>query len=97
VASNSIGLSDLIGADVNGAISFSLGANSCGTLNFGVSGAAVGQAVLLTYTGTVAMPSGVMFSPFRVVSAGNITARACNVTSTSVSVSSIGVRIVTFG
>jgi hypothetical protein len=97
VAANSIGLADLVGADVNGSISFSLGANSCGTLNFGVGGAAVGEGVIMSYTGTVALPPGVMFGPFRVVSAGNITTRACNVTSNSVSVSSLGVRFVTFG
>ena len=51
----------------------------------------------MSYTGAVALPPGVMFSPFRVVSAGTITARACNVTSSSVSVVGIGVHFVTFG
>jgi hypothetical protein len=97
VAANSIGLADLVGANVSGAISFNLAANACGTLNFGVGGAAVGEAVVMSYTGNVALPPGVMFGPFRVVSAGTVTTRACNVTSTPVSVSSIGVRFVTFG
>ena len=97
VAANSIGLADLVGANVSGAISFNLGANTCGTLNFGVSGAAVGEAVIMSYTGNVTFPAGVMFGPFRVVSTGNITTRACNVTTSSVSVSGIGVRFVTFG
>lgn len=96
VADKSIGLADLAGANVNGAISFTLGANACGTLNMSVSGAAVGDVVLMSYTGTVALPPGVMFSPFRVVSAGLVTTQACNVTGTSVSVTSIGVHIVTF-
>jgi hypothetical protein len=97
VASNSISLADLVGADVNGSISFSFGANSCGTLNFGVSGAQVGQVVLMSYTGSVAVPPAVVFGAFRVTAANSISARACNVSSTSVSVSSIGVRFVTFG
>jgi hypothetical protein len=97
VADNSIGLADLVGANVNGSISFSLGANTCATLNFGVGGAQVGDVVLMSYTGTVAMPPGVVFAPFRVVSAGSITTRACNVTASSMSVSSIGVHFVTFG
>ena len=67
------------------------------TLNIGVSGAAVGETVMMSYTGSVALPSGVMFGPFRVVSANNITARACNVTTGPVSVSGLGVRFVTFG
>jgi hypothetical protein len=97
VAANSIGLADLVGANVRGAITFSLAANTCGTLNFAVGGASVGEAVIMSYTGTVALPPGVVFSPFRVVSTGNIATRACNVTGSSVSVSSIGVRFVTFG
>jgi hypothetical protein len=97
VAADSIALADLVGANRSGAISFSIAANTCGTLNFGVGGAAVGEAVIMSYTGNVALPPGVMFGPFRVVSAGNITTRACNVTGSSVSVSSLGVRFVTFG
>jgi hypothetical protein len=97
VAANSIGVGDLVGADVSGAISFSLGANSCGTLSLGVGGAAVGEAVIMSYTGDVALPPGVVFGPLRVVSAGQVSTRACNVTGTSVSVAGIGVRIVTFG
>jgi hypothetical protein len=97
VAANSIGLADLVGANTSGSISFSLGANTCGTLNFAVGGAAVGEAVIMSYTGTVALPPGVMFGPFRVVAPGNVSTRACNVTGSSVSVSSIGVRFVTFG
>ncbi|MDT4915527.1 MAG: hypothetical protein QOH89_227 [Pseudonocardiales bacterium] len=97
VADNSIGLADLVGANKSGSISFSIAANSCATLNFGVSGAAVGEAVIMSYTGTVTVPPGVMFAPFRVVSANNITTRACNVTASAVSVSSLGVRFVTFG
>jgi hypothetical protein len=97
VASNSISLADLVGADVKGAISFSLGANTCGTLNFGVSGAAVGEVVLMSYTGSVAVPPAVVFGVARVTAAGSISQRACNVSSTAVSVSSIGVRIITFG
>jgi hypothetical protein len=97
VAANSIGLADLVGANASGVISFSLGANTCATLNFGVGGAAVGEAVIMSYTGNVAVPPGVMFAPFRVASANHVTTRACNVTGSSISVSSIGVRFVTFG
>jgi hypothetical protein len=97
IADNSISLADLVGANVNGAISFSLAANTCGTLNFGVGGAQVGEVVLMSYTGAVAVPPGVVFAPGRVTAAGNVSQRACNVTGSSVSVSSIGVHIITFG
>jgi hypothetical protein len=57
----------------------------------------VGQAVLLSYIGSVALPPGVVAGPLRVVSSGSITGRFCNVTASAVSVSGIGVRFVTFG
>ena len=97
VADNSIDLADMVGANAGGSISFNLGANSCGTLSFSVSGSLVGQSAIMTYTGTVAVPPAVVFSPLRVVSDGHITVRACNVSSSSVSVSGLGVRVVTFG
>src|SRR6185369_14870729 len=37
VLNNSLTAADIAGADVSGAIGFSLGARSCGTLTFGVS------------------------------------------------------------
>ena len=97
VAKNSISLDDLVGASVKGAISFNLGANACGTLSFGVSGAHVGEVVAMGYTGSVAMPDGVVFAPGRVTAAGVVSQRACNLSSSPVSVSSIGVHIITFG
>ena len=97
VANKSISLANLVGADVSGGISFSLGANACGNLTLGVSAAQVGQVVLISYTGTVALPPAVVMGLARVSSAGTITLRACNVSSSSVTVSNIGVRIITFG
>jgi hypothetical protein len=96
VASNSLNLSDLVGTDRTGAISFSLGANACGTLNFGVSGAQVGEAGLLTLTGSTS-PGNLMLGPLRVTAAGQLSARACNISSSSLSVSNLGVRVITFG
>ena len=92
---NSVTLTDLVGADTTGAISFSLGANSCGTLNLGVPGMAVGQAALLTWTTT--LPASIVLSPLRVVSTTQASVRACNESASPVSVSNAGVRIVTFG
>jgi hypothetical protein len=96
VASESLTLSDLLGADRTGGISYSMGANACSTLTFGVSGAQVGQVVLMSTTGTVS-PGDVVFGPMRVTAANTIVARACNQSSSSVSVSDLGVRFVTFG
>jgi hypothetical protein len=52
---------------------------------------------LLTYTGTTAIPTSVVVGPMGVVSSGSITLPVCNVSSSSVSVSGLGVRVVTFG
>jgi hypothetical protein len=97
VAANSLSLSDLVGADISGNVGFSISANSCGTLNLGVSGAQVGQLVLFSFTGNTAVPSTVAFGGAKVTAAGTVTVRACNVSTTAFSVTNLGIRIVTFG
>ena len=95
VATGSITLSDILGIDRTGAISFTLSAGHCGTLSLGVSGAVAGQVALLSWTNTV--PANIVLGPLKVVSPTSITVRACNLGSSSFSGSDIGVRIITFG
>jgi hypothetical protein len=97
VAAESLTLSDILGANKSGAISFSLGANTCGNLNFGVSGAQVGQVVLFSFTGSTAIPTTVVFGGVRVTAANTVVLRACNVGASAMSVSNLGIRVVTFG
>ena len=49
VKDNSLKLSDLVGADESGTFYFSVAANTCERVSFPVSGAAPGQAALLTW------------------------------------------------
>jgi hypothetical protein len=97
VAANSLSLADIVGANVSGAIGFSLPANHCGDLSLGVSGAQVGQVVLFSFTGPTAVPSSVVFGGVKVASAGHVTVKACNVGASAVSVSNLGIRVATFG
>lgn len=95
VTNNSITLSDIVGINATGAISFHLGANSCGQLTLTVSGAHAGDLALLSWTDTV--PSSVVLGPLKVVSATQIVVRGCNESASGVTQSNIGVRVVTFG
>src|SRR4051794_13949257 len=97
VAANSLSLSDIVGANTSGAISFTLGANACGNLSLGVPGAQVGQVLLFSFTGSTAIPATVVFGGVRVTGPGAAILRACNVGASSVSVSGLGIRVVTFG
>jgi hypothetical protein len=97
VAANSLTLSDVLGADKSGTISFSQGANSCGNLNLSVSGAQVGQVVLFSFTGSTAIPTTEVFGGVRVTAANTVVVRACNVGASTMSVSGLGIRVVTFG
>jgi hypothetical protein len=95
VSNNSLTLSDLKGIDESGTIDFNLTAGGCGKLSLIVSGATAGQAAMLTWTGSV--PTHVVLGPLKVVSATSIITYACNLGSTHISLSNIGVRVVTFG
>jgi hypothetical protein len=97
VAPNALSLADLVGGDTSGHIGFTLNASGCGTLNISVGGAQVGQVVLFSFTGNVAVPSSVTFGGSKVTAAGAVTVRACNHSASSFTVSNLGIRIVTFG
>ncbi|HWU20104.1 MAG TPA: hypothetical protein VN088_01155 [Nocardioides sp.] len=95
VADRSLTLRDLAGANVAGAISFSLSAHGCGNLILSVAGARVGQAAVLTWTGTGNPPAGVVLGPLKVVSPDHLVVSACNLTDNAISESGVGVRVIT--
>jgi hypothetical protein len=97
VLNKSLTMADIAGADVRGSIGFSLAGNSCGTLTFGVSGALPGDVVVMALTGNVALSNKIVLSAVdRVTAANTIKGTACNLSANSVSVSDLGVRILTF-
>jgi hypothetical protein len=98
VAANSLTLGDLKGTNQSGFISFKILAHSCGKLTFGVSGAAAGQAAVLTWMPTGdSIPTRIVVGPLEVVSASTIVGYACNNSGTDITRSHLGVRVVTFG
>lgn len=98
VASDSLTLSDLKGINQTGFISFTISANSCGKLTFGVSGAVAGQAAMLTWMATGdAIPKFVVVGPLEVTNSSTIVGYACNTAGTAVTRTHMGVRIITFG
>ena len=97
VAPESISLADLVGANKSGSISFTRAAGSCGTLSLAVSGAQIGQAVLYSFTGNVTVPTSIVFGGARVTATNTIDLKFCNVGASNVSVSGLGIRVVTFG
>jgi hypothetical protein len=97
VIPSSIGLADLVGADVTQNIAFTLAANACGQLTMTVAGAAVGEVAQFGFVGAASVPSGLVVGPMKVIGTGTVTAFACNVGSTPISEPRIGVRVITFG
>jgi len=95
VTAHSLRLSDLVGGDGTGSLSFSVPANSCTRIALAAPGAAVGQAALLTWTSVV--PADIAVSPLRVVSSGLVHGSLCNPSSNLVIENGIGFRVITFG
>jgi hypothetical protein len=88
------------GANITGTIHGDAGAvpaHSCVTTAITVGGATVGDAGMISFTGNVPVPAGLVFSFLKVTSAGNASMRICNPTnSASAAFTDVGVRIVTF-
>jgi hypothetical protein len=95
VADDSLGLTDLAGTDVSGHISVSISAGNCLTLSLGVTGAAVGQVAVFAWTGG-SIPGGVMTGPMQVPAPGTVVLPMCNVSSSTVTMSNVPVRVITF-
>ena len=96
VANESLGLADLVGADVTGTVgAFALNAGQCAPIGINISGAQVGQAVLISFT--TVPPNAIVWGKGRVSSAGVVTVVVCNVSTASVSNPGQGIRIITFG
>lgn len=97
VLNNSLTVADIAGADVSATIGFSLGAHSCGTLTYGVTGALPGDVVVMALTGNVPLSNYIVLSAVdRVTAANTIKGSACNLSNASISVSDLGVRFLTF-
>jgi hypothetical protein len=97
IANGSVTLADIAGTDVTGAISFSISPNNCNSVNLGVTGAVVGQVAYLSWVGSIAPPTSVVDGPMKVTAPNTVVARFCNVSSSPVNATGVGVRVITLG
>lgn len=95
VKNDSLSLSDLVGTDITGAISFTLNGGTCALLILGAPGAEAGQVGLVSTTGGD-WPTAVSVGAVR-TGAGSVSISACNNAGSTVTVTDLGVRVVTFG
>jgi hypothetical protein len=94
VVDHSLSIADLAGMSRTGRISFTLNPHSCGLLRYDVPGATVGEASMLTWTGSGNPPQGIVVGPLKVTSAGHAASTACNLTGSQVIAQNVAVRIV---
>jgi hypothetical protein len=95
LAVHSIALDDMQGGDVVHSIGFTVAAHFCKSINFNVAGAIVGEIVIFSFVGNTTVPSTLAFGGTKVASDGVVTIHTCNVGSTAVTVSHLGIRIAT--
>jgi hypothetical protein len=93
IANGAVTLAKMAGATVRGHISFSMGANTCINLALGIGNAQVDDLAVLGLGSGATPPANVMFGPIVITSSGQGSMRACNVGSTSVSVSDLPVIV----
>ena len=97
VASNTLTSADIVGASSSGHVSLSGIPNGrCTQVNFGVSGAQVGQVAWVA-TGA-AIQNGIVLYAQRVSAANTVEVDACNFSGTAMTaISDFPVRVITFG
>lgn len=95
IAGDSITRGKIAGGYSNGAITLSLGANTCRDYDVSVGGAQVNDIVSFSLQSAATLPQNILIHALRVPSADLVTIRACNLGSTSQSTGSVGVYILT--
>jgi hypothetical protein len=97
IADGSVSLQDLLGADVEGAISVGPVLNGrCTQVSVTAVGALPGQAVIFSLA--AAVQNGITFHASRVAAADIVTLNVCNLSGTTMTaIADMPVRIVTFG
>ena len=95
IQNDSVRLADLAGTDVTGAIGLNLSAHACGTVTLSVPGAAVGDGVLFSWTGSTT-PAALLAGPGRVSTAGQVSMVFCNEGAAPLAFTDQGVRVTTF-
>ena len=93
IENHTLHVADFVGIDASGDINFTIHANSCGTIDFGVHGAHVGQAAILTWES--GYPLNISVGPLHVVNSTLITGSFCNLTGHSITGQNIKVRVIT--
>ncbi len=96
IASGAVTLAKMAGPTIRGGISFSRGANSCGNLTLGLSGAQVGDLAVFGLGSGATPPDTVIFGPIVITGPGAGIMRACNVGSSSYSVTGLQVIVKMF-
>lgn len=95
IASDSITRSKIAGGYSNGAITATVGGNTCRDYDVGVGGAEVNDVVFFSLQSAASLTQNMLIQPLRVPSAGLVTLRVCNLASTTQSTGNIGVYILT--
>lgn len=95
IANDSVTRGKIAGGYSNGAISVNVGANDCNDYNISITGAEVNDLLFFNLQSSVNLPANVLIQPLRVVSAGVVQLRVCNVGNTSISTGDIGIYLLT--
>jgi hypothetical protein len=98
IAPQSVSTADLAGVDFRGTIHGDAGAvaaHSCTTADIQLGGTEVGDALLLTFIGEVAVPAGLTFQLLKISSPDHGNIRFCNPTNAaSPEFNNVGVRVI---
>ncbi|MEO6689664.1 MAG: hypothetical protein ABIS07_12015 [Dokdonella sp.] len=95
LASGSVTRSELASGYSNGAITLSLGANTCNDYGVGVPNAQVGDLVIFNLQAGAALPQKMTITPLQVSTAGVVNTRVCNFAGATQSFSGLPVYFLT--
>ena len=96
LATDSVSRTNILGANKTGHVGFTIAGSDCSVLTFSVSGAAIGDIVVMTWAEGVTPPTNILIGPASVVATSSIKATVCNLGTGTYSNSSIPITVQTF-
>jgi hypothetical protein len=96
LATDSVSRTRILGSNKDGHVSFTIAGSDCQVLTFNVSGAAIGDIVVMNWAEGVTPPTNILIGPASVVATSSIKAPVCNLGTSSYTNPSIPITVQTF-
>ncbi len=95
IANDSVTRGKIAGGYSNGAVAFTVSANTCNDYNLSIPGAQINDLAIFNLQSAASLPPGILVQPLKVSAAGLVQVRVCNLSNVSQSTGNLPIYVLT--